>query len=164
MDTGFVFDMQVALNPTTASLACVEQLSPNSERAVGVNDITDKVDTLDVNLAEEATAGEDILVPRETQAKRKRYACDCGGSSDAVRGYASYSGASLLFAKAGTKHGGQVYQPLSLPKDSLISSDTPEKAFTQRARSGLADLRGLNPGSLCVDLSAVKIVQRRSKF
>lgn len=130
------------------------------------NDATGRVVALAVDLAQEAAAGNNILASREAPATRKRGADDYGGSSDAGPRDALSSGASLLFAKTGTKLHKAKTDRFASPGifRKVISSDVPEKTIVQQAHRELADLRGLNAGSLCADLSSVKTLQWWSTF
>lgn len=149
-NTDFVFDMQMALHPTTAGLEYVDRLASTPQHAATVKKtITDNVISLAVELAQdeaERRAEGTRDDQREPAAKRAR-----SSSSRAVH---------PMFARPGNKK--QVATTARFVSLGLFKAGggVPEgPSIEDKARTELKTLRGVEAGTLTADLSCDSVLQ-----
>ncbi|CAM9804265.1 unnamed protein product [Laminaria digitata] len=144
--TDFLFDMQMALHPTTAGLMYVDKLASTKEHAEAVKKtITDKVVALAVELAEKEAA------------RRAEEAGGAGadGAPPAKRARPEAPGSvHPIFAKAGSKTEAATtakFASLGLFKTGGETVSPP--TLEENVRAELKTLRGLMAGTLTNELS-----------
>ncbi|CAM9895380.1 unnamed protein product [Scytosiphon promiscuus] len=160
-DTDYVFDMQMALHPTTADLRYVNKLAPTSARATTVKSaITEAVISLAVEMAEEAAAKEGgSSTPAEPAvaqpaAKRARRAAAPGSVHPIFRAPVNKKQEATTNA----------YASLGLFGPRGDEADEQPPSSEERARVELTKLRAVKGGRLTADLSCEDVLSWWKKW
>ena len=150
-DTDYVFDMQMALHPTTADLRYVDKLAPTLQRVTAVKStISDKVVSFAVELAEAAAAAKGggsttLAEPAADQPSAKR-----------ARQAAAPGSVHTMFREAANKREkatANKYASLGLLAQVGDGAGGEPPSLEQSVRAELSKLRAVEAGSLTADLS-----------